>query len=65
MPYLLVSTDPKLLSKSENPWTRVSYGSPNAHDFLPEIRDVADFTVSDPVTMPFRDSGVRNAFFAV
>lgn len=43
MPYLLVSTNPDLLAKSENPWTRVNYGSANAHDFLPELRDVAEY----------------------
>jgi hypothetical protein len=44
MPYLLVSSNPKLLEKADYPWTRVNYGSANAHDFLPEIRDVAEYT---------------------
>lgn len=48
MPFVIISADPKCFSEktSNNTWTRVTYGSSNIHEQIPDLRDVGEYTHS-------------------
>lgn len=46
MPFVIVSADPSCLSEKtgSNIWTRLTYGSSNIHEQIPDLRDVGEYT---------------------